>query len=168
MQRKSNCNIRIPKGNLASLTWYEADEKLLEAEKIAMEKYFPLFKLDKLEDGRLFWYGTIMPELIGNTEWNLRLVYCNNYSNDSYGGLIRVYCEKPKLNELAATFLSTYNKILPHLDIDKEGNRCIDIFRRVDDRTPLSATIYITRIIRWITVYELFISGEANYEEFEK
>ncbi len=80
---KNNTDLIIPKGKLASFFWYEVDEKLLENEKIVMEKYFPIYKLGKLNDGSLFWEGVIKPELIGNTECSLRLVYSNTYPNDA-------------------------------------------------------------------------------------
>ena len=50
----------IPDGKLAA-QWYETNRMLFEAEKQAMKKTFPDFTLDKLDDGRLFWFGTLAP-----------------------------------------------------------------------------------------------------------
>ena len=41
--------------------WYESNPILLEAEKAAMVKCFPNFKLGKLDDGRLYWEGELTP-----------------------------------------------------------------------------------------------------------
>lgn len=43
------------------LRWYESNPILLEAEKAAMVKCFPNFKLGKLDDGRLYWEGELAP-----------------------------------------------------------------------------------------------------------
>lgn len=53
------CVVHIPAGRLAAQQWYELDPSLLAAEKAAMQKAFPHFQLDKLDDGHLCWIGKL-------------------------------------------------------------------------------------------------------------
>ena len=59
-EQGDSSTISIPKGKLAS-QWYERDPELLQMEKMAMQMAFPNFKLDKLDDGRLYWVGDLTP-----------------------------------------------------------------------------------------------------------
>ena len=97
--------ISIPGGKLAAEQWYERDPGLLEMEKIAMSKAFPGFTLDKLDDGRLYWFGELTPGIY-ETKFGQRLsyavmaVYNNNHPQQVMGSSVRVYPVSPDVDEL--------------------------------------------------------------------
>ena len=99
---ESQTTITIPKGKLAaSLSqWYEKDPGLLEAEKAAMHHAFPNFVLDKLEDGRLCWIGSLNVGIMGNNEWNIMAVYDNNHPVQKMGSSVKIYLVEPDIDEL--------------------------------------------------------------------
>lgn len=43
--------------------WYQSDPQLYQIEVAAMQKFFPSFKINQLQDGsgRLYWRGKVQP-----------------------------------------------------------------------------------------------------------
>ena len=81
----------IPPGKLAA-QWYESNPSLLEAEKMAMHKFFPNFTLDKLEDGRLYWIGELTPVSVNHTPlWPYIITIIQNKSWVLPSGYIPFY-----------------------------------------------------------------------------
>ena len=160
-------NIQIPPGKLASFYWYERDSELYQAEKMAMNKYFPNFELNKLEDGRLYWEGSIQPNLLGNHSYHLMLVYDNNHpNNSSYGGSVKCYLVSPDIEEME----ESVGRTLPHLLVDSAGNKYLCTSQKEDFKASsshsTSASSCLAWAVKWIAVYELFVGGEVTYEEF--
>src|SRR5260370_131943 len=57
--------IQVPPGKLAaSFYWYENDRDLYQAEIEQMSRSFPQFTLQREDDGRLSWIGSITPGLL--------------------------------------------------------------------------------------------------------
>jgi hypothetical protein len=159
---------RVPRGKLAaSFYWYERDPELLEAEKEAMRKQFPDFQMEKLDDGRLCWFGNLRPSGAGGGVWTIQAIYDNNHPhNNSYGGSIRVYSIKPDLDEL----LQEAEK-LPHILMDEYGHRYMCTARKEDVdagvNTVTSAAKSLAWASKWIWMVEGWLNGEFGQEVFD-
>jgi len=166
-------DILIPPGKFASFYWYEREPVLFNDEKIAMKKFFPNFTLHKLTDGRLYWEGTIRPKIIGNNEWNLMLVYENNHpSNDSWGGSVKVYSVSPDLEQMQKDL----GCAIPHLLRDSDNSIYLCTARKEDVHAAkqeeiggkvTSAASSLSWAVKWISVYEMWLSGEVTTSEFQ-
>jgi hypothetical protein len=161
--------IVVPEGKLASYYWYETDPDLYRAELEAMRRQFPAFKLGKEPDGRLSWVGPVRPSLIGTRAYTLQAVYDHSHpSNTSWGGSIKVYCVEPNLEELAD------GERLPHTLRDDQNELYICTARKEDfkaGRTAGSkvttAAVAITWAVKWLSVFECWLSDEVSDDEFE-
>jgi hypothetical protein len=172
-KKEDNNQIYIPPGKLAvNLYWYERNAALLDKEKEIMRVFFPNFKLspfnERLEDGRIYWTGTIFTGL-GKNSWHLMIVYSNNHpNNDSYGGSIRVYSIEPDLNEYVTKFGS-----IPHLLRDENENYYLCTARKEDFTTNtegiglISAASTLAWAVKWIAVYEMWVGNVISKSEFE-
>jgi len=83
--------------------WYIENPMLLSVEIEIMNKFFPNFKLDKLDDNRLYWYGKIrikLPDGKNTREIELMAVYNKNHPCNIMGPSIRIYYVNPELDEL--------------------------------------------------------------------
>jgi hypothetical protein len=152
---------------MTSIYWYEKDPELLEAEKTAMRKYLPHFKLAKLDDGRLYWYGKMRPSRTEGREWTLMAIYAHNHpSNNTFGGSIRVYSVEPDLNELYAQ-----KGRLPHVLRDTEGDLYMCTARREDfnasQTISSSAASSLAWAGKWIFAVELWLDGLQGDEIFD-
>ena len=59
--------------------WYQSDPDLYQAEVAAMNKFFPSFQINQLQDGsgRLYWRGKVQPLGPQGMVWDLMLIYKN-------------------------------------------------------------------------------------------
>ncbi|MCF8228709.1 MAG: hypothetical protein K9G58_11760 [Bacteroidales bacterium] len=159
--------IEIPKGKLA-YQWYENDPELLKEEKNAMERFFPHFQLEKLDDGRLFWHGGVKTKVLNpDREWYLQVIYQNNHpDNTSYGGSIRIYSIDPDLEAMAKEIGG-----IPHMLVDENKHLYICTARQQDfhasPQESSSAASAIAWAVKWITVFELWLDGKVTTEEFQ-
>ena len=166
-------SLKIADGKFgAGFYWYERDPELFKAEKQAMNKYFPAFKLDKLDDGRLCWSGTLQPLGKGGGGWMLMAVYDNNHpNNNTYGGSLKIYSADPDLNELSQEAARDKGKPLPHALADSSGNLYICTARKedVDDgkKHVTSAAKSLTWAAKWTYCVELWLLGIIGDEIFE-
>lgn len=95
----SDSSISIPKGKLAA-QWYETNPTLLQAEKDAMAECFPGFELGKLDDGRLYWMGELVPGIYEakfgrKKSYYVMAVYQNNHPQQVMGSSVHVYPVNP-------------------------------------------------------------------------
>ena len=151
---------------MSGFYWYERNPELLKSEQLAMQTFFPKFVLDKLDDGRLCWIGTLNPRGDVGGTWTLMVVYDNNHPhNNSYGGSLRVYSVQPDLNEL-------YKAVgtLPHVLRDSNGDLYMCTARKEDidsgDKTT-SAAKALGWAAKWIYAVEEWLDGEVGDEIFE-
>jgi len=163
----NNTTLVVPPGKLAtSFYWYERDTKLYKLELNAMKTFFPMFKLDKLDDGRLCWIGDLNPRGEDGGIWTIQAVYDNNHPhNNSFGGSVRVYSIKPDLEELTQEVGR-----LPHILIDGSGNLYMCTARKEDiDKGNIitSAAKSIGWAVKWIWIVEGWLNGEFGDEVFE-
>jgi hypothetical protein len=113
--------LTIPNATLkCAFYWYERNPKLLEYEKKLVQAFFEgRFQLDKLDDGRLCWEGTMEPCGDDGRKWYLLAVYDNNHPhNNGYGGSVKIYSINPTLEELQVDV----GKPIPHVYSDSIGH----------------------------------------------
>jgi len=153
----------VPPGKLAaSFYWYERDPNLLEDERAAMQKFFPNFRLEKLDDGRYCWIGTLNPRGKQGGTWTIQAVYDHNHPhNDSFGGSVKIYSIKPSLEHL----LKEVGE-LPHL-LKDGGNNLYMCTARMEDVTAgkKKVTTAVTSLgwaVKWIWMVEGWLNGEIK------
>ena len=162
-------NLVVPKGKLALDQWYESNPLLLEAEKTAMAKAFPHFTLDKMDDGRLYWYGSLNVGVLGDNVWNIMAVYSNNHPHQEMGSTVRVYLVEPDINELIDGLGWQPHHLL--IDSNNQLFLCTTEAEYVKDdvnREVTSAASVIAWAVKWILAFELVLSGDLSREEFDK
>ena len=165
--------IKIPTGKLAALKqWYEKDPSLLEAEKAAMGHAFPDFVLDKLDDGRLCWYGSLNIGLMGDNTWNVMAVYDNDHGFKSkeamgMGGTVKIYLVEPDINDL----ISNLDWRPHHLLIDSNNQLylCTTEAQYVKTGNEVtSAASTLAWAVKWLMCFELVLTGDMTTAEFDK
>ncbi len=161
----------IPPVKLAA-QWYESNPMLLEAEKAAMAKCFPHFTLDKLDDGRLYWIGTLTPGIY-ETKFGQRMtytvmaVYNNNHPQQIMGSSVRIYPVLPDVDDL----------------IEKAGFRPYHLLRDSSDNlylctneagyvstgnTVTTAASVLAWACKWLMSYELVLTGDLSKDKFNE
>lgn len=152
---------------MASFYWYERNPQLLEAEKGAMAQFFPGFRLEKLDDGRLYWVGNVNPRGKAGGTWTLMAIYEHDHPNNHarYGSSVRVYTVKPDLNELCRAAGT-----LPHVLRDGRGDLYLCTARQQDvdngERDVTSAAKSLGWAVKWIFLVESWLAGEISDEVF--
>lgn len=164
-------SILIPKGKLAA-QWYEADPELLEMEKIAMGKAFDGFELGKLDDGRLYWIGNVTPGVyetkfgVANRKtYTLMAVYQQNHPMQVMGSSVHVYPVLPDVQDL----IDVCGFQPAHLLWDSNRQLYLCTAERDDVKagnTITTAASVIAWAIKWLTCYELVLTGDLTKEQF--
>lgn len=75
--------------------WYEKSPKLFQEEVRLMLTRYPQFKLGKLENGNIYWYGHINSFSLGDLRYTLMIVYAANHPLGQMGSSVRVYMIDP-------------------------------------------------------------------------
>ena len=167
-QEEHGKTLRAPEGKLAAgFYWYEKNPTLYEAEKQAMSEFFPRFQLDKLDDGRICWIGTLNPRGSQGGVWTVMAIYDHNHPhNNTYGGSVRVYSIKPDLEELHREAGG-----LPHILTDSNGDYYMCTARKEDVRDGRTATTSASSALgnaaKWIWAVEGWLAGEIGDEVFD-
>lgn len=163
--------ITVPEGKLAapSLYWYERDPELFQNELEAMNHFFPLFRPDRLADGRMSWLGSLASGVPGSERvWHLQLVYDHDHPhNNDYGGSISVVPIEPDLAELAEQLEEPIPHTLQHGD-SGELSICTvaaESFRHGHDHSSTAASS-LAWAAKWIAAFELWMLGELSTEQF--
>ena len=159
-----------------SFYWYQLDPDLLDAEQMAMEKFFPSFKLFKMEDGsgRLYWRGKVQPTGKGGLVWDLMLIYANDHpAAQSYGGSIQILPVKPRLKDIAATLPTNNDKGLglglPHIYRGNFGRgeeyficTADPKYFKASQTQSTSAASSLSWACKWIILCEMWLNGEIS------
>lgn len=161
--------IEIGKGKLAG-QWYDNNPTLLAMEKIAMERNFPQFKLDKLDDGRLCWIGVIEPGIYESKfgvkrQYYLMAVYDNNHPHQQMGSSVRVYPLMPDVNELIE--MAGFRPY--HLLQDSVGNFYLCTNEAGDQKvgsTTTTAASVLGWATKWLIAFELVLTGDLPLDKF--
>ena len=161
--------IEVAKGKLAG-QWYDNNPTLLAMEKIAMERNFPQFKLDKLDDGRLCWIGVIEPGIYESKfgvkrQYHLMAVYDNNHPHQQMGSSVRVYPLMPDVDELIQ--MAGFRPY--HLLQDSVGNLYLCTNEAGDQKTGTTTTTAASVLgwaTKWLVAFELVLTGDLPLEKF--
>ena len=157
------------KTKLAALKqWYEKDPILLEAEKAAMNQAFPQFTLEKLDDGRLAWVGSLNIGILGDNEWHIMAVYDNNHPRQIMGSSVKVYLVEPNIDEL----IDGLGWRPHHLLMDSTGQTylCTTEAKSVkaSKTESTSALTVLGWAVKWLMAFELVLTGDLSMEDFNE
>ena len=159
--------ISIPAGKLALNQWYEKDPGLLSAEKAAMAHAFPHFELEKMDDGRLAWTGSLSIGAMGDNSWHIMAVYNNNHPQQVMGSSVRIYLVEPDIYELIndlgwqPTHLLRDSNNQLYLCTAEAGN--VKAGKEVT-----SAASVIAWAVKWLLAFELVLTGDLSKEKFNE
>ena len=167
-------SISIPTGKLASNQWYENDPELFELEKIAMARAFEGFELGKLDDGRLYWIGDVTPGVyetkFGRSErktYTLMAVYEQNHPHQRMGSSVHIYPVLPDVQDLI-----DFCGFRPsHLLVDSNGQNYLCTAESGDTKagsTVTTAASVLAWAVKWLTAYELVLTGDLSKEKFNQ
>lgn len=167
----SDSTISIPKGKLAA-QWYETNPQLLALERVAMNRAFPNFKMEKLDDGRLAWIGKLNigayeSKFHQPMEYHVMALYMNNHPHAQMGSSVRVYPVLPDVQELI-------NKcgFRPfHLLTDSNGDLYLCTNEADNQKTGndiTSAASVLGWACKWFLGYELVLTGDLDRDKFNQ
>ncbi len=163
--------VEVAGGKLAA-QWYETDPTRLTMEKMAMANSFPQFELNTLDDGRLCWTGMLEPGVYESKfnkkmQYYVMAVYDNNHPHRKMGSSVKVYPVLPDIDELIeiAGFQPS------HLLIDEVQNRYLCTNEADDQKighTTSSAASVLGWAVKWLTAFELVLTGDMPAAEFNR
>jgi hypothetical protein len=167
--------ISIPQGKLAS-QWYERDPELLEAEKMAMARAFKGFELGKLDDGRLYWIGTVTPGIYETKfgerrTYNLMAVYQQNHPEQKMGSSVFVYPLLPDAEELMEELYRKKGQYPSHILRDANNQRYLCTAESSNIKvgsTVTTAASVIGWAVKWLMAFELVLTGDLPVEKFNE
>lgn len=170
--------------------WYECDPQLYQAEVAAMQKFFPSFVINQLQDGsgRLYWRGKVQPTGEGGMIWDLMLIYKNDHpaaaSEHDYGGSVQILPIQPRLRDIAEKMmpivLDTYGTYenahkhgfglgLPHIyrnDFGRNEEYFICTanpkYFKAGKAQSTSAASALSWACKWIILCEMWLNGEIG------
>lgn len=156
--------------NKFAAPWYEVNPTLLTMEKIAMERNFPQFKLEKLEDDRLCWVGVLEPGIYESKfgekrQYHVMAVYDNNHPNQRMGSSVRVYPLLPDVDEL----IESCGFIPSHLLPDEVGNKYLCTNNAEDQKVGVTTTTAASVLgwaSKWLIAFELVLTGDLPLKVF--
>lgn len=171
MNQNGERTISVAKGKLAA-QWYEANPTLLTMEKIAMQRNFPQFTLDKLDDGRLCWVGVLEPGIYESKfgekrQYHVMAVYDNNHPNQQMGSSVRVYPLMPDVDELIE--MAGFRPF--HLLRDQVGNLYLCTNEAGDQKigvTTTTAASVLGWASKWLIAFELVLTGDLPLADFNR
>ena len=158
--------------------WYQRDPGLYQAEVAAMQRFFPSFRINQLEDGsgRLYWRGKVQPTGVGGMVWDLMLIYKNEHPHagqNDFGGSVQILPIKPRLKDIASQLPINREKGLglglPHIYRDNFGRNeeyfiCTadpKYFHAGQNRST-SAASALSWACKWIILCEMWLNGEIS------
>lgn len=168
---KEKSTITVQEGKLAA-QWFEHDPQLLRDEKSAMNHFFPQFKLGKYEErnsrynGCLYWYGWLKPGIL-DLSWDLMALYSPNHPQAQMGGSVHVYLLDPSIEKVRDA-LGYYPH---HLINDGEGGKYLCTTRAEDmsnGHYVTSAVQTLTWAVKWLTAFELVMTGNLSEDLFNR
>ena len=160
-----------PAGKLAA-QWYETNPQLLLNEKISMSRFYHNFTLEKLEDGRLCWSGTLNVGIAESKngiarEYHVIAVYDNNHPIQQMGSSVKVYPVFPDVDELIEEC-----KFIPHHLLRDHVNNLYLCTNEAGDQkigqTTTTAASVLGWAQKWLMAYEFVLIGELSIAEFNR
>ena len=168
-------SISIPQGKLAA-QWYENDPELLEMEKIAMARAFKDFELGKLDDGRLYWMGTVTPGIYEtkfgeSRSYTLMAVYQQNHPHAQMGSSVYVYPLLPDAEELMEELYKKTGSYPSHILRDANNQRYLCTAESKDVKTGSTVSTAASVIgwaVKWLIAFELVLTGDLPVSKFNE
>lgn len=169
MAENGEATVEVGKGKLA-VQWYDANPTLLTMEKIAIERNFPQFTLDRLDDGRLCWVGVLEPGIYESKygqkrQYYVMAVYDNNHPNQKMGSSVKVYPLMPDIDELI-----NFCGFRPlHLLPDEVGNLYLCTNEAGDQKVGVTTTTAASVLgwaSKWLIAFELVLTGDLPLADF--
>ena len=173
---------------MAFYYWYRNDPELYQAEVMAMQKFFPQFKINQLQDGsgRLYWRGKVQP-IPGGLTWDVMLIYKNDHPHagvNEYGGSVQILPISPRLKDIAEQTMpdliktyGTYDKCaqrgfglgLPHIYRENFGRNeeyfiCTadPKYFKTNQAHSTSAATALSWACKWMMLCEMWMNGEIS------
>lgn len=129
--------------------WYLEKPELLKQEVLLMERNWSDFKLKKTILGDYCWVGTVKPVIVRqNAEYSLRVKY-NQFTDK------------------APFFSIVFDIISADVEISRDALWLNCPINEITEPYSNCASTCIAKAIKWLNVYELFLAGYLNEEEFE-
>ena len=158
------------------MQWYENDPELLEMEKIAMSRAFKNFELGQLDDGRLYWIGTVSPGVYETKfgikrEYSLMAVYQQNHPHAQMGSSVYVYPLLPDAEELMEELYKKTGSYPSHILRDTNNQRYLCTAESSDVKagtTVSTAASVIAWAVKWLVAFELVLTGDLPVEKFNQ
>lgn len=160
--------INVQPGKLAAQQWYDREPWRLQGEKEGMARFFPRFKLFKMDDGRLYWHGKIHLGLLPNGwDWEVAAIYNNDHPAPRMGGSVRVVLLTPDID----TVINALGWRPHHLLYDPVDGTYLCTTREEDISYGTSyettAVQTLTWAMKWLSALELVLSGEMSRVTFD-
>lgn len=171
---------------MAFYYWYQNDPQLYQAEVAAMQKFFPQFQINQLQDGsgRLYWRGKVQPTP-GGIVWDVMLIYKNEHPRaEGYGGSIQILPVAPRLKDIAEQMMplleQTYGSYeecarrgfglgLPHIYRDGFGRgeeyficTADPKYFKAGQTQSTSAATALSWACKWMMLCEMWMNGEIS------
>ena len=137
-----------------------------------MNKAFPNFKMEKLEDGRLAWIGKLNigayeSKFHQSMEYHIMALYMNNHPHAQMGSSVRVYPVLPDVQELIQKCgFRPY-----HLLTDSNGDLYLCTNEADNQKTGndiTSAASVLGWACKWFLGYELVLTGDLERDKFNQ
>ena len=156
-------------GKLAYTQWYERDPQRLADEKELMHETFPQFELGKLEDGRLYWNGSLKLNVLPNGwPWEIAAIYTNDHPQAVMGSSVRVLLLNPSIEQV----IDALGYRPHHLLYDEQDGTYLCTTRAEDVSVGTSyettAAQTLTWAVKWLTALELVLAGDLSPNLFNK
>jgi hypothetical protein len=141
-----------------------------------MGRAFSNFELGKLDDGRLYWMGTVSPGIyetkFGEKRiYNLMAVYQQNHPEQRMGSSVFVYPLLPDAEELMEEMYKETGKYPSHILRDSNNQRYLCTAEQSDVKagnTVTTAASVIGWAVKWLMAFELVLTGTMTADEFNK
>lgn len=157
--------------------WYKENPQLLNVFLEMMRKTYPNFVMGKLEDGRLYWHGSIRTGFNDNdfpnavSEYYFMVLYESYYPNFDMGVPVRIYPIKPDMKDIynQLGFMPFPNDIKKD-DSDEDGY-FFDLCDYPNSRYPTILNIPGSMVYRISTLFfaiELYKRGDLSKEDITK
>ena len=164
--------LKIADGELGAilLPWYIREPERLEAEKEGMETFFPQFKLNKMDDGRYYWRGTLRPGVLPDGwAWEVAAIYDNAHPNSVFGGAVKIVLLEPEIETvIEALGWRPYSLI----DCPNDGiylcTAMVDDMKNSHTKYETTAVQTLARAVKWLTALELVMAGDLSEEWYNE
>ena len=161
--------ITVQPGKLAVQQWYDREHWRLQGEKEIMARFFPRFRLYKMNDGRLYWHGKIHLGLLEDGwDWEIAAIYNNDHPAPKMGGSVHVVLITPDID----TIIDALGWRPHHLLSDPVDGTYLCTTRAEDmsygTTFETTAVQTLTWAMKWLSGLELVLSGEMSKDTFNK